>query len=31
VYQEKKKELLITAAKWSGDGLRTTSLKMPAN
>jgi len=28
---EKKKELLITVAKWSGDGLRTNCLKMPAN
>ncbi|KDR80719.1 hypothetical protein GALMADRAFT_91300 [Galerina marginata CBS 339.88] len=28
---EKKKKLLVEAAKWSGDGLRTNSLKMPAN
>ncbi|PPQ64218.1 hypothetical protein CVT24_008594 [Panaeolus cyanescens] len=28
---EKKKDLLIEVAKWSGDGLRTNCLKMPAN
>jgi len=28
---EKKKELLIEVAKWSGDGLKTHCLKMPAN
>ncbi|KAF8202268.1 hypothetical protein BJ912DRAFT_1019185 [Pholiota molesta] len=28
---EKKKDLLIDVAKWGGDGLRTTCLKMPAN
>jgi len=28
---EKKKELLVEVAKWSGDGLRTNCLKMPAN
>ena len=28
---EKKKELLIEVAKWSGDGLRTHCLKMPPN
>ncbi|KIM44714.1 hypothetical protein M413DRAFT_360463 [Hebeloma cylindrosporum] len=28
---EKKKELLIDVAKWSGDGLKTNCLKMPAN
>jgi hypothetical protein len=28
---EKKKELLITVAEWSGDGLRTNCLKMPVN
>ncbi|TFK65594.1 hypothetical protein BDN72DRAFT_845332 [Pluteus cervinus] len=28
---EKKKNLLIEVAKWSGDGLRTTCLKMPTN
>ncbi|KAF9530442.1 hypothetical protein CPB83DRAFT_850931 [Crepidotus variabilis] len=28
---EKKKELLANVAKWSGDGLRTNCLKMPAN
>jgi len=26
---DKKRELLIEVAKWSGDGLRTTCLKMP--
>ena len=28
---DKKRELLIEVAKWSGDGLRTTCLKMPTN
>ncbi|KAF8159461.1 hypothetical protein B0H34DRAFT_655232 [Crassisporium funariophilum] len=28
---EKKRELLVEVAKWSGDGLRTNCLKMPAN
>jgi len=28
---EKKKELLVDVAKWSGDGLKTNCLKMPAN
>ncbi|KAF8906282.1 hypothetical protein CPB84DRAFT_1813897 [Gymnopilus junonius] len=28
---EKKKELLVEVAKWSGDGLRTNCLKMPSN
>ncbi|KAF9563118.1 hypothetical protein CPC08DRAFT_706257 [Agrocybe pediades] len=28
---EKKKELLVEVAKWSGDGLRTNCLKLPAN
>ncbi|KZP25536.1 hypothetical protein FIBSPDRAFT_909472 [Athelia psychrophila] len=28
---EKKKDLLIEVAKWSGDGLKTTCLKMPTN
>ncbi|PPQ91887.1 hypothetical protein CVT25_000762 [Psilocybe cyanescens] len=28
---EKKKELLVEVAKWSGDGLKTNCLKMPAN
>ncbi|PFH51779.1 hypothetical protein AMATHDRAFT_141723 [Amanita thiersii Skay4041] len=28
---EKKRELLVEVAKWSGDGLRATSLKMPSN
>jgi len=28
---EKKKELLVEVAKWSGDGLKTHCLKMPAN
>lgn len=28
---EKKKELLVEAAKWGGDGLRTNCLKLPAN
>ncbi|KII85920.1 hypothetical protein PLICRDRAFT_115093 [Plicaturopsis crispa FD-325 SS-3] len=27
----KKQELLISVAKWSGDGLKTTCLKMPSN
>jgi trafficking protein particle complex subunit 12 len=27
---DKKRELLIEVAKWSGDGLRTTCLKMPS-
>jgi trafficking protein particle complex subunit 12 len=27
---DKKRELLIEVGKWSGDGLRTTCLKMPA-
>lgn len=28
---EKKKELLVDVAKWSGDGLKTNCLKMPTN
>ncbi|KAF7985156.1 hypothetical protein HWV62_7728 [Athelia sp. TMB] len=28
---DKKKDLLIEVAKWSGDGLKTTCLKMPTN
>ncbi|KAH7908934.1 hypothetical protein BJ138DRAFT_1067966 [Hygrophoropsis aurantiaca] len=28
--QDKKRELLIQVAKWSGDGLKTTCLKMPS-
>ncbi|KIJ65562.1 hypothetical protein HYDPIDRAFT_130837 [Hydnomerulius pinastri MD-312] len=28
---EKKRDLLIEVAKWSGDGLKTTCLKMPSN
>ena len=28
---DKKRELLIEVAKWSGDGLRTTCLKMPTS
>ena len=28
---DKKRELLIEVSKWSGDGLRTTCLKMPTN
>ena len=28
---DKKHELLIEVTKWSGDGLRTTCLKMPTN
>ncbi|KAI0047187.1 hypothetical protein FA95DRAFT_1582762 [Auriscalpium vulgare] len=31
VAADKKRELLIEVAKWSGDGLRTTCLKMPTN
>lgn len=31
VAADKKRNLLIEVAKWSGDGLRTTCLKMPAN
>ncbi|KAI0061054.1 hypothetical protein BV25DRAFT_830314 [Artomyces pyxidatus] len=31
VAAEKKRELLVEVAKWSGDGLRTTCLKMPSN
>ncbi|KAI0310402.1 hypothetical protein OF83DRAFT_660799, partial [Amylostereum chailletii] len=31
VAADKKRELLVEVAKWSGDGLRTTCLKMPAN
>ena len=27
---DKKRELLIEVSKWSGDGLRTTCLKMPS-
>ena len=27
---DKKRELLVEVAKWSGDGLRTTCLKMPS-
>ena len=28
---ERKKDLLVEVAKWSGDGLRTNALKMPVN
>jgi len=28
---EKKRDLLVEVAKWSGDGLKTSCLKMPAN
>ena len=28
---DKKRDLLIEVAKWAGDGLRTTCLKMPTN
>ncbi|KAF8630143.1 hypothetical protein AX15_003096 [Amanita polypyramis BW_CC] len=28
---DKKRELLVEVAKWSGDGLKTSCLKMPAN
>ncbi|KAI0731358.1 hypothetical protein C8Q76DRAFT_612246 [Earliella scabrosa] len=28
---DKKRELLVEVAKWAGDGLRTTCLKMPTN
>ncbi|OBZ74047.1 Trafficking protein particle complex subunit 12 [Grifola frondosa] len=28
---DKKRDLLIEVAKWAGDGLRTTCLKMPSN
>lgn len=28
---DKKRELLIEVARWAGDGLRTTCLKMPTN
>jgi hypothetical protein len=28
---ERKRGLLVQAARWSGDGLRTTCLKMPAS
>jgi len=28
---DKKRDLLIEVAKWSGDGLKTTCLKMPSN
>ncbi|TCD71852.1 hypothetical protein EIP91_003195 [Steccherinum ochraceum] len=31
IVSEKKRELLVEVAKWAGDGLRTTCLKMPAN
>jgi hypothetical protein len=27
---DKKRELLVHVAKWSGDGLRTACLKMPS-
>jgi trafficking protein particle complex subunit 12 len=27
----KKRQLLVEVAKWSGDGLRTACLKMPAS
>lgn len=27
---DKKRDLLIEVAKWGGDGLRTTCLKMPS-
>jgi len=30
IVTEKKRELLVEVAKWAGDGLRTTCLKMPA-
>ena len=28
---EKKRDLLVEVAKWSGDGLRVACLKMPSN
>ena len=28
---EKKRDLLVEVAKWSGDGLKTSCLKMPTN
>jgi len=28
---ENKRDLLVEVAKWSGDGLKTTCLKMPSN
>jgi trafficking protein particle complex subunit 12 len=28
---EKKRALLVEVAKWSGDGLKTSCLKLPAN
>ena len=28
---DKKRNLLVEVAKWAGDGLRTTCLKMPSN
>jgi len=28
---ERKKDLLVEVAKWSGDGLKTSCLKMPMN
>ena len=31
VAADKKRELLLEVAKWSGDGLRVTCLKLPTN
>jgi len=28
---DRKRELLVEVAKWSGDGLKTSCLKMPTN
>lgn len=28
---DRKRDLLIEVAKWSGDGLKTACLKLPAN
>lgn len=28
---DKKRELLVKVAKWSGDGLKTSCLKMPSS
>lgn len=28
---DKKRDLLVEVAKWSGDGLKTNCLKMPSN
>ena len=28
---DKKRNLLVEVAKWAGDGLRTTCLKMPSS